>query len=82
MCIRDRIQSDLAGEALDPASPSDNVRAGVIFLGRLLADAGGDEVTAVAGYYQGAASVATEGIFGETQQYVDNVMALRSRFGG
>jgi len=76
------IQSDLAGEALDPASPSDNVRAGVIFLGRLLADAGGDEVTAVAGYYQGAASVATEGIFGETQQYVDNVMALRSRFGG
>ena len=78
----DWIQSDLAGEALDPAEPSDNVRAGVIFLGQLLADTGGDEVTAVAGYYQGAASVAGEGIFAETQQYVDNVMALRSRFGG
>lgn len=76
------VQSDLAAATLDPASPSDNVRAGVIFLDQLLADAGGDEVTAVAGYYQGAASVAGLGIFEETQRYVDNVMALRSRFGG
>lgn len=76
------LQSDVVGEALDPASPSDNVRAGVVFLDQLLAGAGGDEAIAVAGYYQGAASVASEGIFPETQRYVDNVMALRSRFGG
>jgi LysM repeat protein len=76
------IQSDLASETLDPASASDNVRAGVIFLGQLLADSGGDEVTAVASYYQGASSVAANGLFPETQQYVDNVMALRSEFGG
>lgn len=76
------IQSDLTSETLDPASASDNVRAGVIFLGQLLADSGGDEVTAVASYYQGAGSVATNGLFPETQQYVDNVMALRSEFGG
>lgn len=76
------IQSDLTSETLDPASASDNVRAGVIFLGQLLADSGGDEVTAVASYYQGASSVAANGLFPETQQYVDNVMALRSEFGG
>ncbi len=76
------LQADVTEEELDPASASDNVRAGVIFLGQLLAESGGDEVTAVAGYYQGAASVASDGIFPETQQYVDNVMALRSRFGG
>jgi len=76
------IQTALAGEALDPASPSDNVRAGVMFLGQLLAESGGDEVTAVASYYQGASSVASEGMFAETRQYVDNVMALRSQFGG
>ena len=37
---------------------------------------------AAAGYYQGLSSVREHGMLPETQRYVDNVMALRSRFGG
>ena len=39
-------------------------------------------VDATAGYYQGLASVRKIGLLPETEQYVNNVMALRSRFGG
>jgi N-acetylmuramoyl-L-alanine amidase len=76
------IEDTLAAGPLDPASPGDNVRAGVLYLGQLLRDTGGDERTAVAAYYQGLASVRSHGILPETQQYVDTVMALRPRFGG
>ena len=75
------VEDNLAGRAMDPASPQENVRAGVMYLDQLIADAGGDEATAVAGYYQGASSVASQGMFPETERYVANVMALRSRFG-
>jgi soluble lytic murein transglycosylase-like protein len=71
-----------AGRQLDPNSATDNVQAGVMYLNQLLRDAGGDEATAVASYYQGAASVRRLGLLPETQQYVANVMALRPRFGG
>ena len=37
---------------------------------------------AAAGYYQGMASVRRIGMLPETQRYVANVLALRSRFGG
>jgi hypothetical protein len=37
---------------------------------------------AAAGYYQGLASVQAHGMYADTQQYVNNVMALRQRFGG
>ena len=43
---------------------------------------GGDENAAIAGYYQGLGSVRSRGVFDDTQQYVANVQALRSRFGG
>ena len=43
---------------------------------------GGDEATAIAGYYQGLGSVRSRGLFDDTKQYVANVQALRSRFGG
>ena len=75
------VEDNLAGRAMDPSSPQENVRAGVMYLDQLIADSGGDEATAVAGYYQGAASVAGQGMFPETERYVANVMALRSRFG-
>jgi LysM repeat protein len=51
-------------------------------LNRLIRDAGGDVARGVAGYYQGPASVSRIGMLPETQRYVANVMALRSRFGG
>jgi soluble lytic murein transglycosylase-like protein len=77
----DWVEQNLSGP-LDPSSATDNVRAGTLYLGQLLRDTGGDEGMAVAAYYQGLASVQQQGVLPETQRYVDNVMALRSRFGG
>ena len=76
------VEDQLAGGPLDPASPVDNVKAGVLYLGQLLRDSGGNEALAAAHYYQGASSVESAGLLPETQRYVDDVMALRSRFGG
>jgi soluble lytic murein transglycosylase-like protein len=76
------VQANLAGRPLDPSSAHDNVSAGVLYLKRLLAESGGDESTAIAGYYQGIASVRSRGMLPETARYVANVQALRSRFGG
>jgi LysM repeat protein len=76
------IQDTLAQRRLDPNSAVDNVHAGVMYLRQLLADSGGDEATALASYYQGAASVRQLGLLPDTQKYVANVTALKSRFGG
>jgi soluble lytic murein transglycosylase-like protein len=78
----DYVQRNLALRRLDPANPIDNVGAGVLYLGRLLRETGGDPSLAAAGYYQGLASVRRIGMLPETQRYVANVLALRSRFGG
>jgi len=78
----DWVQKNLALRQLDPANPIDNVGAGVLYLGRLLRESGGDPAMAAAGYYQGLASVRRIGMLPETKQYVDNVLALRGRFGG
>ena len=76
------IEQNIAGHPLDPNSPLENVHAGVMYLGQLVSDSGGDEGLAAAYYYQGLSSVRKLGLLPETQQYVDNVLALRSRFGG
>jgi soluble lytic murein transglycosylase-like protein len=76
------VEDRLAGRPLAPDSPLDNVNAGVLYLGQLLHDAGGDEALAAASYYQGSSSVRTIGLLPDTERYVENVMALRSRFGG
>lgn len=78
----DWVQQNLAKRTLDPTSAIDNVGAGVLYLGSLLRDTGGDQALAAAGYYQGLGSVRQIGMLPETQRYVANVMALRSRFGG
>src|SRR3954466_16046945 len=72
----------ISGQKLNAASASDNVRAGVLYLQHLLRQTGGDENAAIAGYYQGLGSVRSRGLFDDTQRYVANVQALRSRFGG
>ena len=51
-----------------------------MYLDQLLQDAGGDPAMAVASYYQGAGSVSSDGLLPDTRRYVDNVLALRSRF--
>ena len=78
----DYVQENLAQRQLDPSSATDNVHAGVMYLKQLLNQTGGDENTAIAGYYQGLASVRERGMYDDTQRYVANVQALRSRFGG
>jgi N-acetylmuramoyl-L-alanine amidase len=78
----DWVEKNLAATPLDPASPHDNVRAGVLYLGNLLQQTGGDERAAAAAYYQGLGSIRAQGVLPETQRYVENVMALRARFGG
>jgi N-acetylmuramoyl-L-alanine amidase len=76
------VQANLARRHLDPSSAIDNVGAGVLYLGHLLGETGGDPALAAAGYYQGIGSVRSIGMLPETKRYVANVMALRSRFGG
>jgi LysM repeat protein len=78
----DWVQRNLAGAPLNPASADDNVRAGSLYLARLLRETGGDVRLAAAGYYQGLTSVRTLGMFDDTKRYVDNVVALQARFGG
>jgi soluble lytic murein transglycosylase-like protein len=78
----DYVEQNLAGRQLDTNSATDNVHAGVLYLQHLLEQTGGDENTAIAGYYQGLGSVRSRGLFDDTQQYVANVQALRGRFGG
>ena len=76
------VQQNLAQRRLDPSSATDNVHAGVLYLRQLLRQTGGNESAAIAAYYQGLGSVQSRGVLPETQRYVANVQALRSRFGG
>jgi len=77
------IGQNLAGPPpLSPTSATDNIRAGSLLLHSLLQQTGGDPAMAAAGYYQGLQSVRQHGLFPDTQAYVNNVMALRHRFGG
>ncbi len=75
------IQQNMAANTLAPASAADNVRGGVLLLHSLLSLTGSDSMAA-AGYYQGLASVRAHGLYSDTQQYVNSVMALQQRFGG
>jgi len=76
------VQRNLAAAPLNPTSADDNVRAGSLYLARLLRETNGDPRLAAAGYYQGLASVRRRGMFDDTKRYVDNVLALQARFGG
>jgi N-acetylmuramoyl-L-alanine amidase len=76
------VQANLSRSQLDPSSPTDNVKAGSLYLAHLLRETNGDPALAAAGYYQGLASVRRIGMLPETRQYVANVLALRGRFGG
>lgn len=78
----DWINSSLASPKLQTHSANDNVRAGSLFLRQLLNETGGDEATAIAGYYQGLSSVRSRGMYDDTKQYVKNVQAIKARLGG
>jgi soluble lytic murein transglycosylase-like protein len=75
------VRTDLIGvPSLDPRVPEHNIRMSARYLRWLLDRAGGDVRLALAGYYQGPASVRAVGAFPGTVTYVDSVLALRSRF--
>jgi soluble lytic murein transglycosylase-like protein len=76
------VQERLADGPLDARSPLDNVHAGVMYLSQLIKDAGGNEAAAIASYYQGSSSVRERGLLPDTRRYVEDVTALRARFGG
>ena len=76
------INSSLTPSPLAPSSASDNVRGGSLMLHSLLSATGGNEAMAAAGYYQGLSSVEQNGMYTDTQQYVNDVMALAQQFGG
>jgi N-acetylmuramoyl-L-alanine amidase len=76
------INSNLAVSPLNASSAADNVHAGVLYLGQLLKDTGYNIPETIASYYQGLDSVRREGMLPATREYVNSVMALRSRFGG
>jgi N-acetylmuramoyl-L-alanine amidase len=76
------IAGNLAVGELDANSAIDNVRAGVLFLRQLLRDTGWNIRDTVASYYQGLGSVRSMGVLPQTEQYVDDVLALQARFGG
>jgi N-acetylmuramoyl-L-alanine amidase len=76
------INSNLTPTPLNASSAADNVHAGVLYLGQLLRDTGYNIPETVAAYYQGLESVRRVGMLPDTRQYVNSVMALRSRFGG
>ena len=79
----DYVQQNLAGGTLDPDSATDNVHAGVLYLKRLLSETGGDESAGDRRLLPGPRlRPRRAGMFDDTQQYVANVQALRSRFGG
>jgi LysM repeat protein len=72
--------SDLVGRRLDLLNPDDNVTAGIAILKALLRTSP-DVPSAIAGYYQGAASVQRNGMFADTRRYVANVQTHMTRFG-
>lgn len=74
------VSTYLAGRTLDLADPADNVLAGVLFLDYLHRMTGGDVRLILGGYYQGLRSMRDNGVYGQTERYIDNVMALRERF--
>lgn len=71
--------SGMVGRDLDLLDPQDNAVAGVAIL-RALTSATKDEPTAIAGYYQGLASVRGNGLYPDTERYVANVQTLAARY--
>jgi hypothetical protein len=70
--------SSVVGRRLNLLSPTDNVTAGVVLL-RVLTKSASDR-NAIAGYYQGLASVRRHGMYADTKRYVANVLYLQKRF--
>jgi N-acetylmuramoyl-L-alanine amidase len=70
----------LVSAPLDPRVTSQNIALGAVFLGSLLRATGGSVGQALAGYYQGLASVRQQGMMPATTTYVRGVEAYAAIF--
>jgi LysM repeat protein len=70
------VSRHIAGRRLDIWVAQDNVLAGSLLLRHLLDLHTGDDTAALAGYYQGTASVARNGLYDDTRRYQERVSAL------
>lgn len=70
--------SSMVGRRLDLRNAQDNVTAGVVIL-RALDRTAANRDQAIAGYYQGLASVRSRGMYADTKQYVRSVEAIMKR---
>lgn len=68
----------VVGRQINPYDASDNIEAGVAYLGYLLRSSGSQRL-AIASYYQGLGSVATRGLLPETESYVTSVASFIGR---
>ncbi len=68
------------GRSFDLGIASDNITVGVYWLAYLVHTYRGDQRSAAAAYYEGMGNLAQRGYLNGTQQYVDNVMALKHAF--
>jgi N-acetylmuramoyl-L-alanine amidase len=69
----------LVGRTIDPMAAADNVAGGAALIAWLLRQTAGDRALALAGYYQGLASVRQRGMLKDTQGYVAAVTSLIGR---
>lgn len=74
------VSDRLAGRPLDPGVAEDNVEASARYLAWLLEREDGDLAAALADYHQGRESVATDGWYSVTTEYVSDVLRLRHEF--
>jgi LysM repeat protein len=74
------MRSQLGMASLNPTVASDNIEMSAAYLHDLLVATGGDAGMALAGYYQGLASVHSAGLFSSTQQYVKGILAYVPSF--
>ncbi|MEO6711872.1 MAG: lytic transglycosylase domain-containing protein, partial [Mycobacteriales bacterium] len=70
---------NIVGRPLNLSKVEDNVIAGVRFLALLLRMTS-TQKAALAGYYQGLASVKNNGEYASTKSYVSNILVLQRRF--
>jgi LysM repeat protein len=74
------LQHQLGQLNLDPNVASDNIEMAAVFLHQLMVATAGDASMALAGYYQGLASVRSAGLFPSTKQYVKGILAYVPSF--
>lgn len=70
------------GRSFNLGVASDNITVGVYWLAYLVHTYHGHERMAAAAYYEGMGNLSQYGYVADTQQYVDDVMALKRAFAG